>query len=600
MFISVRVGSAVRLRPLPASLTTSSSTLTSSVASSPPNGGLVDLTGRTIAHFPPPLVPITNTNIDFVNSLVQSQDRPIPGGLVQDLFNSFESHSVGRESITSTLSPGSNRDVRGASSSESPQISVESGTARAVTTAGNNVDVSLPPVRQPENPGSININMLRNIVRDAIVEILPTFLRPSCVSLIPPTNNVIYSTNVNSGAPVAVPQVVQSVVHSSVAGSPSFIQSDSHLLSSATNVQPVSGSTSRVSGVAGQSVQVAEDNMLGFAGSPAWLPTSSVRRTAAGVAGEFPAGGLTGHDSAGVSASGGRRPLPSVPAVPHRFVTQVSRGEFVDFHSLFAAIVSVHNERSGYTFSFERALEDFDDGRGGAVLNVRPRRPKREVTTFDEWLRVWNEYLAVVTYFNPHLLPQMVRYQTAITRYANRFEFDDWMAYDIACRHYIANNCNFVSWDDALSNGEIYDAHLRHASVRSRFVATNRGTRDTSVSTTGTRGSSYQGSGGVRACFSCGQPGHIQRHCMTSGGSRVSASSASTSVVSSSSGRGVVNSSASGFRAPQRSGPCYEYNDRGSCNRVGCVWSHRCSLCPADEPGDHPRIRCHRRSDNRR
>ena len=75
-------------------------------------------------------MPITNTNVDFVNSLVQSQDRPIPGGLVQDLFiNSFESHSVGRELLTYTLSPGSNRDVRGASTSESLRISVESGTA---------------------------------------------------------------------------------------------------------------------------------------------------------------------------------------------------------------------------------------------------------------------------------------------------------------------------------------------------------------------------------------------------------------------------------------------------------------------------------------
>ena len=111
-----------------------------------------------------------------------------------------------------------------------------------MTTAGNNVDVPLPPVSQPENPGSININMLKNLVKDAIVEILPTFLRPSSgVSLIPPNNNII--------------------IHLSVSGSPSF-QSDSQLLYSTTNVQPVSGSTLRVHGVAGQSVQVMEDNII--------------------------------------------------------------------------------------------------------------------------------------------------------------------------------------------------------------------------------------------------------------------------------------------------------------------------------------------------
>ena len=169
------------------------------------------------------------------------------------------------------------------------------------------------------------------------------------------------------------------------------------------------------------------------------------------------------------------------------------------------------------------------------------------MTSFLTWLRTWNKYTNVVFHYRPHLLPQMFRYQAAITKHALRYPRDAWVSYDAACRRLLANNPT-LSWDDVILDNDLIESHLRSSHVA--------------------RVTERPASG---PCFSCGQVGHLSRSCPVS----ARTSSARTP----------------NFRAPQRqSGPCFQYNDVGKCSTPGCRWAHRCSQCH----GNHPRSACNK------
>ena len=63
----------------------------------------------------------------------------------------------------------------------------------------------------------------------------------------------------------------------------------------------------------------------------------------------------------------------SLPPLPHRFIQQIQRGEFVDFDSLFSSITSHSGDQPGYTVTFENPTPDLGDASLPCIAVV-PRR----------------------------------------------------------------------------------------------------------------------------------------------------------------------------------------------------------------------------------
>ena len=490
---------------------------------------------------PPPIpTPDFGSSVDFDSMANDFGDQMLSGGLIHELFsghNSAPSSEVGDRSGGARLRTSNNQN-----------------------SVNNNNDVQLSTsVRTPINSHRENSNCngpnideqyLRNLILNTVRSIIPRS-----------SSSDSATSGSNSG------QYVDSSV--SVAST----EGRSHHIANSPQVQDVP---------TGQGAR--DQDLLGFAGASSHMTSqhAGVTSSARGSG----ASGSSGGVRASLSAAGSVR---HVPAIPQRFITRIQRGEFVCFHSLYSAMTSSHREREGYSFSVEDALEELEHGTGnndGMVLSVRPRRTRARIEDYTEWMRTWNEFLAVLSHYQPHLLPQLFRYQAAITRFAERYEnLEDLMAYDAACRRLICNNPMTVTWDDVIANSEIYDIYLRNAPVKRRYGRNQRGESNTPVVTSASaRRESYRPPGGSM-CWICGRGGHISRHCPAA--HTVASQSSSTSQSPSVQAR--TSNSTSAFRAPQR--PCYPWNDTGVCNHVNCRWAHRCSLCN----GNHPRSRCNNR-----
>ena len=466
----------------------------------------------------------SDRSIDFA-AFHDYGDQMLAGGLIQDLFASPPVSDTTFDGITS-LGSSSVRVVTSShtmssgsliSTSVVPSLAtVSSAVRRDTSTSLHNVSGPSSAGLQSRVPDS---NALRAYIEDTVHNILRSH----------PRTPIVESVVVNSAS---APPVTSTIPSHSVR-----LDSES---------------------VPGRGMRVVDDNMLGFAGAASWVPT------AGGVSHDVSPSVVVrdaGVDSVRPSVAGALGAHVAVPAVPHRFVQRINRGEFIDFDELFSAIVSVHQPRTGYSVRLEDAVELLEEGGGGPILSVRPRRASARIDSFTSWMRAWNEFVAVLSHFRPHLLPQLFRYQAAITRFAARYELEQVLAYDIACRMFLANN-QLCSWDSVLDNSELVDIHLRHAPVH----------REVGIARRVGEGISRRSEQPASRCFRCGLMGHMQRHCSVPQNTQ-------------------QTSGMSGFRAPQRPvGPCYTFNDWGVCRNTNCPWEHKCSTCR----GDHSRSTCNK------
>ena len=82
-----------------------------------------------------------------------------------------------------------------------------------------------------------------------------------------------------------------------------------------------------------------------------------------------------------------------------------------------------------------------------ASLSLVPRHQTRpKVVDFHTWLTVWNLYLQAMTFYHPHLIVPLIRYQSTITKFASQYDFSPWVTYDKLFRYQIANN-QMLTWD---------------------------------------------------------------------------------------------------------------------------------------------------------
>ena len=248
------------------------------------------------------------------------------------------------------------------------------------------------------------------------------------------------------------------------------------------------------------------------------------------------------------------------PGVPQRFIAQIQRGEFVNFNSLFSALVSGATAKTGYSF----VLGQHDENDMPVVSLKKSSDSSRKITSFAEWLRTWNIFITVFIQFRPHLVSQLLAYQGVIARHASMFNSESWLAYDAAFWQKMANN-PFLRWDaeDVL----LYNTYLRAADV----------IRPASAASSSTSG----------ACYNCGKFGHFAKSCQYASRSALIPQPKPVPKPSASDSAGEP-----AFRAPPRAasgggGTCFKWNEGVACP-ADCPRDHRCSFCHKL----HPRSSC--------
>ena len=86
----------------------------------------------------------------------------------------------------------------------------------------------------------------------------------------------------------------------------------------------------------------------------------------------------------------------------------------------------------------------------------------RKIWGFPNWIRAWNTFFSVAIHFRPHLVSQILAYQSAISQLASTYHLAYWLAYDIAFRQKMANN-PLMRWD--VEDPTFFVSYLRAAPV---------------------------------------------------------------------------------------------------------------------------------------
>ena len=128
--------------------------------------------------------------------------------------------------------------------------------------------------------------------------------------------------------------------------------------------------------------------------------------------------------------------IGSFPGVPSRFITQIQRGEFVNFDSLYSALVHGSSGRQGYSL----ALDDKSDSDKPTISILKQSSETGKIKNFSAWSRAWLTFMSIFVHFRPHLVSQLMAYHNSITQLASTYYASYWLAYDAAFRQKMANN----------------------------------------------------------------------------------------------------------------------------------------------------------------
>ena len=206
-------------------------------------------------------------------------------------------------------------------------------------------------------------------------------------------------------------------------------------------------------------------------------------------------------------------PAATVSALPEKVLTQIKKGEFVNFDSLLPSTTPLSMDE--YSFKV-------NPGANASVTLVPMAQSRPKDFYLSSWLTAWNIYLCCVMIFHPHLTTQLMYYQSLICQFASQYIFATWSTYDRLFRYQLAHNPG-LGWD-------CLDDDLIHGR--------------------------YQ-----MLCYSCRNFGH-----MASSFPRRNVAAGGSSLTSASTFTGSVSSSQSPFRAPQRTTQnpaCHFFNSRG-------------------------------------
>ena len=264
----------------------------------------------------------------------------------------------------------------------------------------------------------------------------------------------------------------------------------------------------------------------------------------------------------------------ALPPDPARIIQRIQRGEFINFNSLLPQNIHERDRASlQLTIDGDQLSLSRENGEGTKDSTAY----KHKVTDIYTWLMAWTLFFQIFIFYRPHMMTQLLKYQTFISNLAYTYNFNAWYSYDQAFRQHVANNPS-ARWD--LCNDFIFNLHVR-------------------------------GSSGRGSCYSCGSNEHLSSSCPKRASLSRSASDSASRLLS----RLPAARSQQPFLAPQRQSSaspafatalpslqrsqsaassgevCFRFNQGIPCGDR-CQRLHKCVVCS----GDHPVTLCPRLS----
>lgn len=248
----------------------------------------------------------------------------------------------------------------------------------------------------------------------------------------------------------------------------------------------------------------------------------------------------------------------NLPPVPKQVLEKIKQGEFINFDTLLPS--NTPSSTDEYTLKVSPGLD--------ASVTLVPRSQARpKVNDFSSWLSAWNVYLRCMSFYFPHLINQLIYYQSLICQFASQYTFAAWSTYERLFRYRMAANPNILTWDRL--DDDLFNRHLRGAPLQN-------------------------------LCYTCRNFGHMSAKCPLRVSSNVNSNFLPSSQVPPTNYVPPSNTVPQSrfqppFPVPQRnaqsisSNICHFFN-RGQCHNSQCAYAHRCRICYKD----HPQSQCPR------
>ena len=265
-----------------------------------------------------------------------------------------------------------------------------------------------------------------------------------------------------------------------------------------------------------------------------------------GDGGKVPDGGDDGeHTDGSIRESKGVAGKPFIlseglPPVPHKLVSRILRGEYVDMSELLRDNLEAQRRSSSQPTS-------------SAISGLSPSRSRREIPDLLSWVQCFGTYIAIITSKEPERMRQLLAYQTLIVREARRCGGKGWLAYDAYFRQQAVGD-DKLDW--SCINQSLYAV---------TFIAQ------------GDRGKG-------RCCVLCLESDHVEEQCALYNPSAKPASYKKPLEKAPSDGRDPSQGRGKGGG---RSMACFAWN-QGDCRFLACKYRHVCVRCS----GDHRISQC--------
>ena len=126
-----------------------------------------------------------------------------------------------------------------------------------------------------------------------------------------------------------------------------------------------------------------------------------------------------------------------LPSLSASNLQLIKNGKYVNFDLLLPAALS--SNQAGFSLQVDpsQSLE------GDHSVNLLPRVSKRTIRNFSSWLGAWNIFVQTFLHFFPSFVGGLLAYQSQITIYASRYDFQAWATYDRQFRQNMANTHHY-------------------------------------------------------------------------------------------------------------------------------------------------------------